>query len=104
MTTWSALDADQLRFFYQPQVDAAGVTVGLEALLHWKHPVRGRVSPGVFIPLAGRLGMRVIAEGVETEEQANWLWEHGCRRFQGYLYARPAPLVSGNEALPGFPI
>lgn len=45
-----------------------------------------------IIALADRLGMRVIAEGVETEEQANWLREHGCRRFQGYLYARPAPL------------
>jgi len=243
-----ALDDQQLRLFYQPQVDTRGVTQGLEALLRWEHPQRGMVSPGVFIPLAeesgrilgigrwvleracdqlaqwsdlptrrdltisvnvspvqfrqadfvgmvrellattgadprrlvlevteslflqdpvvardtmqslselgvrfalddfgtgysslgylkrlpldelkidqsfvrdllespadaaivetiialaDRLGMRVIAEGVESEAQAEWLRAHGCRRFQGYLYARPAPLAAGTGRLPG---
>lgn len=68
-----ALDADQLRLFYQPQVDAAGVTVGLEALLRWEHPGRGMVSPGVFIPLAEESG-RIVAIG-------GWVLEQACRRL-----------------------
>lgn len=42
--------------------------------------------------MADGLGMRVIAEGVETEEQARWLHEQGITLYQGYLFARPAPL------------
>jgi diguanylate cyclase (GGDEF)-like protein/PAS domain S-box-containing protein len=37
---------------YQPQVDAAGRMTGVEALLRWDHPVRGRVEPAEFIPAA----------------------------------------------------
>jgi diguanylate cyclase (GGDEF)-like protein/PAS domain S-box-containing protein len=45
-----------------------------------------------IIALAEKLNLQVIAEGVETVEQRNWLAEHGCHRFQGYLFARPAPI------------
>ena len=36
--------------------------------------------------------MKVLAEGVETEEQAQILTAMGCHEAQGYLYARPMPL------------
>jgi diguanylate cyclase (GGDEF)-like protein/PAS domain S-box-containing protein len=45
------------------------------------------------IGLAKGLGLEVIAEGVETEAQREWLVDHGCRHFQGYLFGRPAEIV-----------
>ena len=36
--------------------------------------------------------MNVIAEGVETKEQAKWLSDRGCHDAQGYFYAKPMPL------------
>jgi len=44
-----------------------------------------------IVHLARELGVGVVAEGVETEEQAQALLDHGCRLAQGYLLARPAP-------------
>ncbi|MGO4785289.1 putative bifunctional diguanylate cyclase/phosphodiesterase [Cryobacterium sp. W22_MBD10_FK3] len=43
------------------------------------------------IKLAATLGLQVIAEGVETETQAQWLRDRGCPFAQGYLYSRPVP-------------
>ncbi|RDE24832.1 EAL domain-containing protein [Motiliproteus coralliicola] len=42
-----------------------------------------------ILAMGRRLGLKVIAEGVETEEQAEFLRWHGCDEFQGYLYGRP---------------
>ena len=38
------------------------------------------------------LGLAVIAEGVETEGQRDFLAANGCSFYQGYLYSRPLPL------------
>lgn len=45
-----------------------------------------------IVALAHSLGMEVIAEGVETEEQRTLLFENGCYAYQGYLFSRPVPL------------
>jgi predicted signal transduction protein with EAL and GGDEF domain len=54
-----ALDTgDQLSIHYQPKLDLnSRRIVGLEALLRWRHPVRGMVPPGEFIPLAEQTGL-----------------------------------------------
>lgn len=52
---------------------------------------RGGNIIGSIIRMAKWLGMPVIAEGVETMEQAEFLKSIGCNYVQGYLYARPMP-------------
>jgi diguanylate cyclase (GGDEF)-like protein/PAS domain S-box-containing protein len=44
-----------------------------------------------IIGMANNLGIEVIAEGVETDAQRDFLWEAGCRLYQGYLFGRPVP-------------
>jgi EAL domain-containing protein (putative c-di-GMP-specific phosphodiesterase class I) len=41
------------------------------------------------IQIAARVGMQVIAEGVETQQQADWILQHDCLEAQGYLFAKP---------------
>ncbi|MGJ8571442.1 MAG: putative bifunctional diguanylate cyclase/phosphodiesterase [Hoeflea sp.] len=44
---------DELSVHYQPQVDlSTGRVIGYEALIRWNHPVRGNISPGIFVPIA----------------------------------------------------
>ena len=41
------------------------------------------------LAMAQALGLRTVAEGVETPQQLTWLQEHGCNRIQGFLLSRP---------------
>lgn len=55
-----------------------------------------------IIAMARNLNLRVVAEGVETPQQAAFLLEHGCESGQGFLYHRPmAPEVFAETCLPG---
>lgn len=45
-----------------------------------------------IIALGLSLGLEVLAEGVETEEQIQMLLSHGCQAFQGYLFSKPVPI------------
>src|SRR5258706_320806 len=68
-----AIDNKELELFYQPKIDArSGQITAAEALLRWHHPVRGTLSPDVFIPLAERHGL-IGALG-------NWVIEDACRQ------------------------
>jgi len=52
-----ALENDEFELHYQPQLDERKEVVGTEALIRWKHPERGFIPPGKFIPLAEETGL-----------------------------------------------
>jgi len=71
-----ALERDELRVFYQPQVcSKTNRVVGLEALVRWQHPERGRLYPRDFLPLAeetkliGQPSERVLDQACEDVGQ-----------------------------------
>ncbi|MES2257740.1 MAG: EAL domain-containing protein [Pseudomonadota bacterium] len=47
-----------------------------------------------IVGLGKALGMAVLAEGVETQQQLDFIAEAGCQAYQGYLYSRPLPLAA----------
>ena len=65
-----ALASQRFRLHYQPQIDLrSGAVVGAEALIRWRDPELGEVSPGQFIPVAEETGF-IIAIGDWVLEQA----------------------------------
>jgi diguanylate cyclase (GGDEF)-like protein/PAS domain S-box-containing protein len=56
-----------------------------------------------IIELAKNFGLNVIAEGVETQAQFDYLKAHGCKVYQGYLFGRPVPLAAFMEELEAEP-
>jgi EAL domain-containing protein (putative c-di-GMP-specific phosphodiesterase class I) len=54
-----------------------------------------------IIAMTEALGLNVIAEGVETEAQWEFLDRHGCHAFQGYLFGTPVPLDQFESVLRG---
>jgi EAL domain-containing protein (putative c-di-GMP-specific phosphodiesterase class I) len=52
-----------------------------------------------MINMIGELGINLIAEGVETQRQADFLIENGCYRAQGYYYYKPMPIDEFGKLL-----
>ncbi|MDD4689447.1 MAG: EAL domain-containing protein [Eubacteriales bacterium] len=62
---------------------------------------KGEHILGAIIRMAGWLKMDVVAEGVETENQANYLYNLGCTYMQGYYFSKPLPAPAYKELLKG---
>jgi diguanylate cyclase (GGDEF)-like protein/PAS domain S-box-containing protein len=73
-----AHDRDEFELHYQPQVDiATQELIGAEALLRWKHPVLGVVSPAEFIPIAEETG-QIISIG-------EWVLQTSLNQLKSWL-------------------
>jgi diguanylate cyclase (GGDEF)-like protein len=73
----AGLAEEQFEVFYQPLLEAnAGGLVGFEALLRWKHPVRGVVPPAEFIPIAEEIGL--------IHEIGAWVLKQACTDAMGW--------------------
>lgn len=80
-----ALLNEEFQLYYQPQFDInTGTIVGLEALLRWRHPQLGFVSPAQFIPLAEETGL-ICAIG-------DWVLQAACSQHQTWRSAGLAPI------------
>ncbi|HXA35421.1 MAG TPA: EAL domain-containing protein [Steroidobacteraceae bacterium] len=90
-----ALDQGQFELHYQPKVNiATGVMHGAEALLRWRHPVRGSIPPAEFIPIAEECGL-IATIGA-------WVIREACRQasvwqLQGLPSLRVAVNLSASQ-------
>ena len=72
-----ALDQDELRLVYQPQLDLAdGHIAMVEALIRWQHPGNGTIMPGDFIPVAELTGL--------IHPLGEWVLTEACRQIRAW--------------------
>ncbi|CCD94498.1 putative signaling protein containing CHASE2/PAS/GGDEF/EAL domains [Bradyrhizobium sp. ORS 375] len=75
-----AVERREFELFYQPQVELlSGRVIGAEALIRWRHPTRGLVPPGDFIP--------VVNTSPLSEAVATWVMATACRQAREWQLA-----------------
>jgi diguanylate cyclase (GGDEF)-like protein len=81
----TALAGDEFVLCYQPQVNLVSErVVGVEALIRWRHPIRGLLSPGQFISIAEESGLII--------DIGHWVLSEACRQHQRWMEAGMPPL------------
>ena len=94
-----ALATDGLHLEYQPVVSAATERVtGFEALLRWRHPVRGAISPALFVPIAEDAGL--------ISQIGDWVMRTACADAAKWpgdvrVAVNVSPIQFANASLPG---
>jgi diguanylate cyclase (GGDEF)-like protein/PAS domain S-box-containing protein len=84
-----AVERQEFELFYQPQVRLVdGRLAGAEALIRWRHPDRGLISPGEFMP--------VVNTSPISERIAGWVLETACRQARRWELAGHAVRVGVN--------
>lgn len=82
----TALQKKEFELHYQPQIDLiTDRVVGMEALIRWKHPEHGMVSPARFIPIAEASGL-IIPIG-------EWVLEEACKQARIWQQSGRAPFM-----------
>ena len=96
-----ALERDEFELFYQPQVKLVdGSLIGVEALIRWRHPERGLVSPAQFIPIVNTCSIsdRVASWVLETACRQARRWEQAGHPVRVGINLSPSQIQSGDLA------
>ncbi|MDO8401148.1 MAG: EAL domain-containing protein [Bradyrhizobium sp.] len=96
-----AAERNEFELFYQPQVRLAdGGLIGAEALIRWRHPVRGLVSPAEFMPVVNMSSMseRIAGWVMETACRQARIWERAGHSIRVGINLSPSQLQSGDLA------
>jgi predicted signal transduction protein with EAL and GGDEF domain len=81
----AALELRQFELHYQPKVDTnTGAIRGAEALVRWRHPERGMIFPGEFIPMAEECGL--------IESLGEWVLREACREARTWQHKGSQPM------------
>jgi len=94
-----AIARKELELFYQPQVSLKnGKLVGAETLIRWRHPQRGLVAPGEFMPIvkASSISNRIALWVIETACGQGRLWQQQGHELRLGVNLSPSQLQSGN--------
>lgn len=75
------------------------VKIDMKFLTNFKNNERTKEILDCIINLATRLGMKTLTEGVETEDEAEFLDKIGCGRLQGYLFGKPFAIEDFEEKI-----
>src|SRR5204862_8347079 len=96
-----AVEREEFQLFYQPQVRLVdGGLIGAEALIRWRHPVRGLVSPAEFMPVVNTsaISERIAAWVLETACAKAAAWERAGQKFRIGVNLSPSQFRSGDLA------
>ena len=96
-----AVERNEFELFYQPQVRLTdGGLIGAEALIRWRHPVRGLVPPGEFMPVVNTSSIsdRIASWVLETACRQARIWESSGHSVRVGINLSPSQLQSSDLA------